>query len=139
MYFHVLFRIARQHAFSVIRGKSIDEIFIEEQTKHSNPQPRKLVGYVPLNSHESNKQSHSNFVLNKNSENSYDNDKNSKNLTSNDLKTVLQDKTINLNLKTNDFSNKLLVSEQKKSLLFKDNSKLHTCRQMSFDMNNFKR
>lgn len=115
----------------MIRGKSIDEIFTEEQTKQSDHNNTKLTGYIPLNGYEKDKQSV------KNNENSHD-DTVSKIHPSNTAKIVLQDKTIALNIESNSVD-KSSTMDVRNSHSSDSNSKMRACRNLNFDTDSFLR
>lgn len=119
--------------FAVIKGKSVDEIFKEEQCKQTTIMLSKVSGYVPpTTSLESTKSS----SVNKNSENSYGDIKCSKidHLSSAAVvKSVLQDKTVNIDSRSNGSNNIFDIHVQKKNVLNKESAMLRARRQISFD------
>lgn len=125
-------RIARLHVFSVTKGRAVEELFAEEQNKQLNAAPSKVTGYVPPNFDPSKHHVASN--ASKNSENSYGEVKPFKpDPASSNKKTVLQDKTVNIDVKSAISASVGPDLHLKKPSLYKDNNKLRARRQISFD------
>lgn len=119
----------------MIRGKSIDEIYTEEQAKQLDQNSTKLTGYIPINGFEKDKQSHLGV---KNDENSHDNDNASKIHSNSAAKIVLQDKTIALNIESNSVDKSSIV-DIRNSHSSDSNSKIRACRNLNFETDNCKR
>lgn len=90
--------------YSVIKGKTVDEIMIEEHIRKEKAAKSKVTGYVPLSEYEQNKISALNQRLIKHvvkNTTSMENHSTSNSITSMDCsssppKSILQDKSLNL-------------------------------------------
>lgn len=136
-----MLKLARQYAFAIIQGRSVDECFQEEQMKLANETNNKVTGYISANAYQQMcaRQNASSTLTSQIKENSFNSGIKHDQPKSNS-KNILQDKLLNIDSNSNSSSGLSMLD--KSSLgLFKSNSmpsfeeaaKMRARRQISFD------
>lgn len=136
------FRLARQYAFAIIQGRTVDECFQDEQIKLAN-ETTKITGYISASAYQQlkNKKVTSTFTS-QIKENTCSEATLKQEQPRSGTKNVLQDKLVNIDSNSNSSSG---FSVLEKTVVYKSNSmpsfeeaaKMRARRQISFDTLDF--
>ncbi|CAH2095299.1 unnamed protein product [Euphydryas editha] len=137
-----MFKLARQYVFAIIKGRTVDECFQDEQIKLAN-ESTKITGYISASAYQQlkNKQVTSTFTS-QIKENTFNEGSLKQEQPRSGTKNVLQDKLVNIDSNSNSSSG---FSSLEKAGVYKSNSmpsfeeaaKLRARRQISFDTVDF--
>ncbi|KAM3960330.1 LOW QUALITY PROTEIN: cyclin E-interacting protein minus [Aphomia sociella] len=137
-----MLKLARQYAFPIIQGRSVDDCFEEEQVKVNNEANSKVTGYISASAYQQLKarQASTSTFTSKIKENTCDASSQKQEQPKSSSKNILQDKLVNIDANSSSSSGLSMI--EKPSLgMFKSNSmpsfeeaaKMRARRQISFD------